>query len=73
VPCFTLLTADLTRKFSLLFTVNFINENVYPHRRANVLDFLNRFLYECLSLTFGMMLKIIFCNINVFFLLDELF
>jgi hypothetical protein len=56
----------------LVIPVNFSNENVYSHKRGNVSDFLNRFLYDCLCLTLGMMLKILFCNINVFLLLDEL-
>jgi hypothetical protein len=64
----TLRIAELVWKYSWLFTIKFINENMYSHGRAKISYLLNRLLGLMLAIN----LTIFFCKVNMFLLLGKL-
>lgn len=53
-------------KFFLVFTPNFINENLHSHSRSKISNLSNRPLHEFLSFAAATILTIFFCEINNF-------
>jgi hypothetical protein len=63
--------AALVWKYSWLFTMKFINENMYSHGRATISALLNRLLHDFSGLTPAINKTIFFCKVSIFLLLVE--
>jgi len=50
----------------------FINESIYWHGTGRISNCLNRFLHEVLVFAPAIILKIFFCKVKIFPLLEEL-
>jgi hypothetical protein len=60
----TMCIAELILTCSWLFTMKFINENMYSYRTVKISHILNRLLHEFLGLTPAIDLIIFFCKVN---------
>jgi hypothetical protein len=58
-------TAEFVKKNLWLFIINFIGEYMYSYGRSKISDLLNRPVHEFLGLTFAMIPRILFCNVNI--------
>jgi hypothetical protein len=67
IPCVDTVYSGISFKCSWLFTVKFINENMYSHGRVKISNLLNILLHVPLGLPSAINLAIFFCKVNQFF------
>jgi len=66
ILCINIMCRWKCLKLFLVFTLNFINENLYSHGRCKISNLSNRPLHEFLSFAATIILTIFFCEINIF-------